>query len=379
MANTKRDYYEVLGVSKDSNKDEIKRAYRKLAMKYHPDVNKDNPDAEKHFMEINQAYEVLSDPKKRATYDQFGHAGVDGQAGGFGGFSFDDLNNFNFGSIFEEMMGGGFGGGFGFNNFQRNPNAPRKGRDLVKVVKITLEQVAKGASVTVNVNTEDPCPVCGGKGYEKESDVSICDKCHGTGVVNSIQQTPFGTFQSKKTCNKCKGTGKIINKACSNCHGKKTIKVNKNIKIDIPKGIQDGMELRVKGRGEAGFNGGPTGDLYLKVKIIEAAGIERRDTDLYIKLPMPIIKLMMGTEVHIPLFGKDIKFDIKAMHDPSDKIRIKGKGLPKFNSAFVGNLYIELIPRLPKKLSRKAKKVLEDIYGDLNTDEDIKFLKNMKK
>jgi molecular chaperone DnaJ len=375
----KRDYYEILGVAKDANKDEIKRAYRKLAMKFHPDVNKDNPEAEKKFMEINEAYEVLSDPKKRATYDQFGHAGVDGQAGGFGGFSFDDLNNFNFGSIFEEMMGGAFNGGFGFNNFQRNPNAPQKGRDIVKVVRISLEQVAKGATVTVNVNTEDPCPVCNGKGYEKETDASICDKCHGTGVVNSVQQTPFGTFQSKKACPKCKGTGKVVNKVCHNCNGKKTIKVNKNIKVDIPKGIKDGMELRVRGRGEAGLNGGPTGDLYIKIEVVQQPGIERRENDLYVKLPMPVVKLMTGTEVSIPLFGKEVKFDIKPMHNPSDKIRIKGKGLPQFNTSYVGNLYVELIPTLPKKLTRKAKKAISEIYDDLNTDDDLKYLDKMKK
>jgi molecular chaperone DnaJ len=277
------------------------------------------------------------------------------------------------------MMGGGFDGTFGFNNFQRNPNAPQKGRDLIKVVKITLEQVAKGASVTVNVNTEDPCPTCGGKGYEHESDAHICDKCHGTGVVNTTQQTPFGTFQSRKACPKCKGTGKVIKNACKTCHGKKTIKVNKNIKVDIPKGIKNGMDLRVRGRGEAGINGGPTGDLYLRIEVIPEHGIQRDGNDLYIKLPMPVVKLMTGTEVTIPLFGNEIKFDIKPMHNPSDKIRIKGKGLPQMNSAYVGNLYVELIPTLPKKMSRKAKKAIEEIYDDLNTDDDIKFLDKMKK
>ena len=374
----KRDYYEVLGIQKDASPDEVKRAYRKLAMKYHPDVNKDNPDAEKHFMEVNEAYEVLSDAKKRATYDQFGHQGVNGQTGGFGGFSFDDLNNFNFSSIFEEMMGGGFQGNFGFGNFERNPNAPRKGRDIVKNIKISMEQVYKGATVTVNVNTEDPCPVCGGKGYEKEEDVEICDKCYGTGVITTQQQTPFGVFQSKKACPKCKGTGKIIKKPCSHCHGKKTIKVNKNIKVDIPKGVKTGMELRVAGRGEAGYNGGPTGDLYLKIDVMDLPGVERDDSDLIIKLPMPVVKLMLGTEVTIPLFGNNVTFDIKPMHNPSQKIRVKGKGLPKLNSSFIGNLYVEIEPTLPKKLSRKAKKAITELYDDLNTDEDIKFLDKLK-
>lgn len=371
----KRDYYEVIGVSKQSSKDEIKKAYRKLAMKYHPDVNKDNPEATKMFMEINEAYEVLSDPQKRASYDQFGHAGTNGQAGGFGGFSFEDLQDFNFGSIFEDMMGGGFGG---FGQQSRNPKAPRKGRDLGKELNLKPGSIYRGTTVTVNVDTQEACEICNARGYEHEHDVDVCGKCHGNGFTHTVQQTPFGTFKSQKQCNKCNSTGKVIKKKCSRCRGQKYNKVNKDIKVPIPAGIAEGMEIRVRGRGEAGFNGGPSGDLYLRINSTKMKGMEREGNNILIDLPMPLIKLINGTKVDLEIFGKKMSFDIKPGTSPNKPVIIRGHGYPGMQGKAPGNIIITLRPELPKKLDRETKKFFESNFGKLNGNEDIDFLNKLK-
>lgn len=371
----KKDYYEVLGLSKQSTKDEIKKTYRKLAMKYHPDVNKNNKEAEKMFMEINEAYEVLSDPQKRGNYDQFGHQSTNGQAGGFGGFSFDDLQDFNFGSIFEDMMGGGFGG---FGQHQRNPNAPRKGRDFGKDINLKPGDIYKGTTVTINIDTQETCNTCNARGYENESDVEICSKCNGVGHSHTIQQTPFGTFKTQKPCHKCHSTGKVIKHKCKTCKGHKFNKVNKDIKVPIPAGIEEGMEIRVRGRGEAGTNGGPSGDLYLKIIMMPYKGLKREGDNILIDLPIPLVKLLLGTKINLPLFGKKMSFDIKAGTTPNKPIVIKGHGFQRMNTTYTGNVIINLRPELPKKLSRKQKEFFVKNLDDLHNDEDIKFLKTLE-
>ncbi len=384
----KKDYYEVLGVPKTATPQEIKKAYRKLAMKYHPDVNKEK-SAEELFKEVNEAYETLSDEEKRGIYDRFGHEGVSNmnQGGGFnqGGFSFEDLKNFNFGgfgNIFEDLFGGGGapGGGFGGQgNFRSNPNQPQRGKDIFLEKKITFEEAYKGFEYVETINISKRCSVCKGKGYENEKDVHICEECSGTGKTISIQNSLFGKIQVQKTCKKCNGSGKIIKTSCSQCRGKK-VEVNKtSLNIKVPAGIIDQSEIRFPKKAHDGINNGPSGDIYVRILVKNHRYFKRIKNDLYIKYPLPLIKLIIGGKFSLPLFGSIIEFNIPELSTPDTVIRIKNKGFKVINREVRGDLYIELKGELPKKISSSTKKKLNDLVKDLDTKSDVDFIKKVSK
>ena len=277
----KRDYYEVLGVSKSATPDEIKKAYRKLAMKYHPDRNHE-PGAEDKFKEINEAYEVLSDEKKRATYDQFGHAGMDGAFGQGGGFSQGFTDFGDLGDIFGSFFGGGFGGG----GSRRSSNQPRQGQDRYMQMRIDFMDSIFGKTETISLDVDETCKHCNGSGAESPSDVQTCPTCHGSGYVMSQQRTPFGVIQQQSVCPDCHGTGKKVTRACSHCHGKGYEHRRVKLDIKIPAGIQSGQQIRIPGKGERGTNGGPNGDLYIEIMVTPHPTFKREDNNIFIKVPI---------------------------------------------------------------------------------------------
>ena len=374
----KKDYYDVLGIAKTASASEIKKAYRKLAMKYHPDVNSE-ADSEERFKEINEAYEILSDEEKRAIYDRYGHDGLKSQGAGpsgFGGFNFEDLTNFNFGGIFEDLFSGG-----GFNPFGggRNSNHPQRGKDIHQEVKITFEQALKGLEVNKDIMVNRPCSQCNGKGYEKERDVETCSDCKGTGKVVAIQDTMFGRMQVQKACPKCKGKGKIVKKACPKCKGKKLEMVKQTINVKIPAGISDQSEIRFRGKGHDGLNNGPPGDFLLRVIVKKHKYFKRVDNDIHLNFKIPMIKMMLGSKYELPFFGEEISFEVPPLTEPNTVIRIKDKGFNSLSRKIRGNLYIELKGTLPNKINKQTKVALEKLEEELNDYSDEDLLKKIKK
>ncbi len=375
----KKDYYEVLQVAKNASASEIKKAYRKLAMKYHPDVNSE-PSAEERFKEINEAYEILSDEEKRSIYDRYGHDGLKSQGAGpsgFGGFNFEDLNNFNFGGIFEDLFSGG-----GFNPFGgqgRNSNHPQRGRDIRQEIKITFEQSLKGFETQREIMVNRKCSQCEGKGYEKERDVETCSECKGTGKIVGVQDTMFGRMQVQKVCPKCKGKGKIVKKACSKCKGKKLETVKETISVKIPAGISDQSEIRFRGKGHDGFNNGPSGDFFLRVVVRKHKYFKREDNDIRLTFKLPIIKMMLGGKYELPFFGEKISFEVPPLTEPNTVIRIKDKGFNSLSRKIRGNLYIELKGTLPNKVTKQTKMALEQLEDELNDHSDEELIKKIKK
>ena len=376
----KRDYYEVLGVSKTATDAEIKSAFRKLAKKYHPDVSTEENAAEK-FKECQEAYAVLSDPQKRKQYDQFGHAAFSGGAGGAGGFS-----NFDFGDmsdIFEDLFGGlgGFGGFSGFSSAsgnRRSSNGPRKGNDVLYRMTIDFEDAVYGTKKDLKLDVVDTCPECDGKGgFHPET----CSSCRGSGTITSEQRTMFGSFLTKTTCPNCKGTGTTFEKKCSTCHGNGTIKKNKTITINIPAGIDTDNRLRVAGKGEAGINGGKPGDLYVDFTVREHEFYERQDDDIYIDLPLTITEAILGCKKEIPtLYGK-VNLSIPAGTQSNDKLRLKGKGVENVSTKKKGDMYVIAKVIIPEKISRDQKKLLEQLEKTSldNSSEFRKYYKFLNK
>lgn len=376
----KRDYYEVLGVSKTATDAEIKSAFRKLAKKYHPDVSTEENAAEK-FKECQEAYAVLSDPQKRKQYDQFGHAAFSGGAGGAGGFS-----NFDFGDmsdIFEDLFGGlgGFGGFSGFSSAsgnRRSSNGPRKGNDVLYRMTIDFEDAVYGTKKDLKLDVVDTCPECDGKGgFHPET----CSSCRGSGTITSEQRTMFGSFLTKTTCPNCKGTGTTFEKKCSTCHGNGTIKKNKTITINIPAGIDTDNRLRVAGKGEAGINGGKPGDLYVEFTVREHEFYERQDDDIYIDLPLTITEAILGCKKEIPtLYGK-VNLSIPAGTQSNDKLRLKGKGVENVSTKKKGDMYVIAKVIIPEKISRDQKKLLEQLEKTSldNSPEFRKYYKFLNK
>lgn len=361
----KKDYYEVLGVSKSASQDEIKSAFRKLAKKYHPDVSKE-PDAEAKFKEAQEAYSVLSDEQKRKQYDQFGHAafqnGGSGGAGGFGGF---DFSGFDYGDIFDNIFGS-FGGGF----TSRTSNRARRGNDSLIRVKLSFEEAVFGCHKEINIDTIDNCKECNGKGGFGES---TCDKCHGSGTITTEQHTILGSFLSKTTCTSCGGTGKTYDRTCNHCHGNGKVKVNKQIEIKVPAGVDTGSRLRLSGKGEAGTNGGENGDLYIEFVVSEHDYFMRDDNDIYIEAPITIVEAVLGCKKEIPTLYGNVTLSIPAGSESGDKHRIKGKGINNEANHRKGDMYIVLKIVTPKKLSKEQKKLLEELNKtNLEDDNDIK-------
>lgn len=353
----KRDYYEVLGVSKSASTDEIKSAFRKLAKKYHPDLNKDNPDAADKFKEAQEAYEVLSDDNKRKMYDQYGHAGVNGAGasgfGGFGGAGFD-ASGFDFGDIFDNI----FGGGFGFSGGGSSKTRKARGSDLLMNVDLSFEEAVFGCEKDISLDVVEECNDCGGKGGHKEE---TCSHCHGSGTITTEQHTILGSFVSKTTCPYCNGEGKTYKEKCSTCHGKGRVKAHKTITINIPSGISEDDRLRVGGKGNPGANGGPNGDLYLEFTIKKHEYFRRDEDDIYLNVPITITEAILGCKKVIPTLYGNVRLTVPAGTDSGDKQRIKGKGIDNKSRRKKGDMYIVLNVVTPKKLSRDQKKLIESL------------------
>lgn len=367
----KRDYYEALGLQKGASDEEIKKAYRKMAMKYHPDRNPGDKEAEEHFKEVNEAYAVLSDPDKKSKYDRFGHAGVDpnagfGGAGGFGGFGGFGGGAGGFEDIFD-MFGGMFGGG-GRGYSQQRYNGPQRGHDLEYHMAITFEEAVKGTKKTAKLNKYVACSHCDGTGAEPGSNKATCPQCGGSGEVHTQQRTAFGVFQSVAPCDRCNGTGEIIEKPCSVCHGAGKEKKQTTIKITIPAGIDDGDVLTLRGQGEAGSRGGQAGDLYVRVDVRDHKVFRRRGRDLQIEIPISFNQAALGDELTVPTPYDTVKYKIPAGTQPDTVFRLKGKGMPVPNSQRKGDLYVKVKLEIPNKLNGKQKKAIEEMGSVVTQD-----------
>ena len=367
----KRDYYEVMGVPKNASEDEIKKAYRKLAKKYHPDLNPGDKAAEEKFKELNEAYEVLSDKDKKARYDQFGHAGVDPNFGGgpAGGSPF--TGGIDLGDIFDSFFGG-FGGG----TRRQNPNAPRRGSDTEAVVNISFEEAAKGCKKTVSFGKVDTCTECGGSGAEKGTSAKPCPQCGGSGRVNVSQRTPFGVVQTSRGCDRCGGSGKVIEHPCKTCGGTGRVRRQKTIEVNIPAGIDNDQVLNVRGQGNAGQNGGPAGDLQVYVNVRPHPIFERRGNDVWCEMPITFSQAALGAEVTVPTIDGKVSYQVREGTQPGDVFKLRGKGIPYVNGRGRGDQYVQITIEVPKNLTQKQKDVLKEF--DTSTKDDGKHYAKRK-
>lgn len=365
----KRDYYEVLGVDKNATEAEIKSAFRKLAKKYHPDVSKEENAAEK-FKEAQEAYAVLSDPDKRRQYDQFGHSAFTNSNGGFSGFEGFDFGNVS--DIFEDLFGGmGFSTG---RNRSRNTNNPKKGSDVLYHMTIDFEEAVYGTKKDIKIDVEEECDECHGKGG---FDSKTCKECHGSGTITSEQRTMFGSFLSKTTCPYCKGTGNTYERSCTTCHGSGKVTNRKTISITIPAGIDSENRLRIAGKGGAGYNGGPNGDLYIEFAVREHEFYQRDDDDIYIELPLTITEATLGSKKEIPTLYGNVDLTIPAGTQNGEKMRLRGKGIENVNTKRKGDMYVITKVIIPEKLSREQKKLFELLSEtDLENNKYFKTYKN---
>lgn len=347
----KKDYYEILGLEKGASDDEIKKAFRKLALQYHPDRNAGDKEAEEKFKEINEAYQVLSDPQKRSQYDQFGTADFNG--GGFegGGFDFSDFGGF--GDIFDSFFGGGFSG-----SSRKRRNGPERGGDIEYTVSLTFNEAVFGVEKEININRSEKCEHCEGTGAKPGSHPKTCDKCGGTGQIKIQRNTPLGNFVSMSTCDKCGGKGTIISDPCSFCGGSGRTRKQRKIKVNIPAGVDTGNVLPLRGQGEHGANGGPSGDLYINIKVAPHSVFKRKDFDIYIDTHISFAKAAMGTEIKVPTIDGDVKYEIPAGTQPGTIFRLKGKGVPRVNSYGRGDQYVNVVVDIPKNINQKQREAL---------------------
>ncbi len=356
----KRDYYEVLGVSKDASEAEIKSAFRKKAKEFHPDVNK-SPDAAEKFKEAQEAYACLSDKDNRAKYDQFGHAAFENQYGntaGAGGFQGNPFGGFDFSDIFEDLFSGGMGGFSGFGGSSRSSSRARKGSDTLYGMQIDFLDAVYGCKKDIDLEFFEDCEECDGKGGHGES---TCSECGGRGVVIKQTNTILGTIQTKTTCPECNGTGKTFKSKCSKCRGNGKVKVSKTITVTIPAGIDNGEQLRLAGKGEAGINGGPNGDLYIEIRIKPHDFYQRKGNDIYLEVPVTITDLCLGTKKTIKTMDGTVDLKIPSGSQPGEILRIKGKGIDNRDSWRKGDFYCVLKLIIPTNLSRKQKNILEEL------------------
>lgn len=373
----KKDYYEVLGVSKTATDEEIKRAFRKLAKQYHPDINKE-PGAEEKFKEIGEAYAVLSDANKRRQYDQFGHAAFENSgSGGGAGFQGFNMGDIDLEDILGDLFGGGFRGFSGFGGSSRTSSRPSKGEDIRVVLNLTFEEAAFGCEKDVKLNLTSECSRCKGKGGFNEK---TCRTCGGAGKVLEQAQTIFGYMQTQKTCPDCKGRGKTYETICDECHGKGVVEKVKTLTVTIPEGVDEGYQLRLSGKGNAGLNGGPNGDVFIEFKIKEHPLFERDGADIYLEVPVTITDATLGCKKEIPTLYGNIILEIKAGTQNYTKLKIKGKGIKLPNSISKGNMYAVVNIIIPTKLDRKQKALLQDLaQTDLEDSPEFKnFNKYMK-
>ncbi len=353
MAEQKRDYYEILGVDRGADDAAIKKAYRQLAKKYHPDANPGDKEAEQKFKEASEAYAVLSDPEKRKQYDQFGHAAFEqGGAGGPGGFDFSGMD---MGDIFGDIFGDFFGGG----SRRRDTTAPMKGANLRAAVHVTFEEAAFGCEKEIELTLKDECKKCGGTGAKPGTQPETCSKCGGKGKVVYSQQSLFGMVQNVMTCPDCNGTGKVIKEKCPDCRGTGYIASRKRIKVTIPAGIDNGQSVRIRGKGEPGVNGGPRGDLLVEVIVRPHAFLQREGMNLFSTAPISFAQAALGGEVRISTIDGDVLYNVKPGTQTDTRIRLKGKGIPSLrNKNTRGDHYVTLIVQVPDRLSNEAKEAL---------------------
>ena len=355
MADQKRDYYEVLGVSKTATDDELKKAYRKLAKQYHPDMNPGNAEAEAKFKEVNEAYGILSDKDKRARYDQFGHAGVDPSYGGGYGGGFD-MGDIDLGDIFGSFFGGGFGG-FGGQR-QANPNAPQRGASLRASITITFAEAMAGCEKELSLNRTETCDSCHGSGCASGTTAEVCPDCRGTGQVR-IQRGGGGfAFTTTAPCSKCRGTGKIIHQPCPDCHGDGQVRRQKKIKVRVPAGIDDGQTISMRGQGNGGLNGGPAGDLLINVSVIPDPRFEREGPDLYSQHRVSFTQAALGAELQVETIDGKVKYNLPAGTQPGFTFRLRGKGAPSVNGRGRGDQYVTVQVQVPTNLTSQQKDAL---------------------
>ncbi|WP_125152566.1 molecular chaperone DnaJ [Clostridium rectalis] len=372
MAN--KDYYEILGLQKGASEDEIKKAFRKLAIKYHPDKNAGNKEAEERFKEINEAYQVLSDPQKKSQYDQFGTTDFNGSGfdGGFGGFDFSDLD---FGDIFGSFFGGGFTGG-------KRRNGPQRGEDVEYTINLTFEEAVFGAEKEVSLTKSEKCGTCSGTGAKPGSSAKTCSKCGGTGQVKTQRNTPFGSFVSVNTCDMCGGKGSVISNPCPQCKGKGTIRKRKSIKVNIPAGVDTGNVIPIRGQGEAGTNGGPSGDLYVNIRVAPHEIFKRKGNDIYIDEHISFSKATLGTELKVQTIDGEVKYEVPAGTQPGTVFRLKGKGVPYVNGRGRGNQYVQIVVDIPKTLNHKQRDAIlafMEASGEIEPSEKASFFEKIKK
>ena len=383
----KRDYYEVLGVDKNATVDEIKKAYRKKAIQYHPDKNPGDKEAEEKFKEAAEAYSVLSDPDKRAKYDQFGHAGLGGQAGPDFSGGFGDLND-----ILRDLFGGGFGGFSGFGGFGgfgggsgRSSQSQRvyRGRDIRVRVKMTLEEIARGAEKEISLERNVPCQDCGGKGTRNSSDIKVCPACKGTGQVKRVVNGIFGQTVTYSTCQQCGGEGKIVTNPCRTCGGTGLVRKKETVKVNIPAGVENGMQLTIRGAGHAAKNNGVNGDLLVLIEEVENPDFRREGNNLTYTKVISVMDAMLGATVEIPCIDGTYKIKVEPGTQSGTVVRLKGKGLPAVNGYGTGDLYVRLMVWIPKKLGRSEKELFEsmrnnDSFRPSPTKEDKSFFEKLR-
>ncbi len=368
----KKDFYEVLGVDRSSDDATLKKAYRKLAMKYHPDRNPDDKEAEHKFKEINEAYEVLSNPEKRSRYDRYGHDGVDpnGMGGGFGGFNGMDID-------LEDILGGFFGGGFGGGGFSsRRRNAPRKGQTIQVVLNLTFNEAVFGAKKEITYHRTENCASCDGKGAAKGSKIKTCSKCSGSGRVRTVQRGIFGDQVVETTCDLCRGKGESFDKACETCKGKAIVRKKKTVEIDVPKGVDNDQMMALKGEGNLGSNGGPRGDVNVVFKVAEHELFKRKGYNIYCTMPINFVQAALGDELVIPTIDGKVKYKIKEGTQTDTTFRLKDKGVPRLNSSGRGDQLVTVVIETPKNLTDKQKELLKK-FGESMGEEVVEQQKGL--
>jgi len=373
----KKDFYEVLGLQKGASDEEIKKAFRKLAIKYHPDKNQGHKEAEEKFKEINEAYQVLSDPEKKARYDQYGDADFGGGGGaGYGaeGFDFSDFGGF--GDIFDSFFGGGGGG-------RRKKGGPARGADLEYTVTLTFEEAVAGVEKEISITRNETCESCGGTGAKEGTQPKTCDKCGGTGQINVQRNTPLGSFMSVNTCDKCGGKGTIISDPCQECKGTGKIRKNRKITIDIPAGVDTGNVIPMRGQGEHGTGGGPAGDLYVNIRVMPHKIFKRKGYDIFIDSHISFSKASLGVELKVPTIDGDVKYSVPAGTQPGTVFRLKAKGVPKVNGHGRGDQYVNIVVDIPKSVNAKQKDALlmyMEASGEISEEDGSKksFIDKLK-
>ena len=358
----KRDYYEVLGVSKNATDDELKKAYRKLAKKYHPDANPGDESAAEKFKEASEAYSVLSDAEKRKRYDQFGHAAF--ERGGAGGF---DFNGQDFSDIFGDIFGDFFGGG---RRSRSQPNAPMRGANVRTSVSISFDEAIFGCTKEINVTLREECPTCKGTGAKPGTNPETCSRCRGTGRVITTQQSIFGMMQTETVCPECRGSGKIIREKCRECRGSGYISRRVKLSVDIPAGIDNGMSVRIRDKGEPGTNGGPRGDLLVEVRIARSSDFVRDDVNIYSTVPISFSKAALGGTIRIKTVDGEVEYEVKPGTQTDTRIRLRGKGVPLIgNAGKRGDHYVTFVVQVPTRLNRHQKKALQEYAKTMGESE----------